>query len=202
MKNKKIQRMTVLAMMMAILLIFMLTPLGYIPVGVLKITTMHIPVILTGMILGKKEGMFMGLLFGLTSVVVNTLQPTLTSFVFSPFISLGEAQGNWMSLIVAILPRVFLGWSSAFLYARLKSRGEHLAIVLGSALSTFCHTFLVLALIYLFFGQAYASTLGVSYSALITVLMTTVLTNGILEIIIAVVASLCIVKNMRKMFKV
>ena len=94
MKNKKIFKMVFLAMMSAVLVIMMFTPLGFIPLGVLRITTMHIPVLITAMVLGKKEGMMMGALFGISSVIINTLQRTLTSFVFSPLISVGAENVN------------------------------------------------------------------------------------------------------------
>ena len=46
-KNKqKIQRLTLAAFFIAIEVVMAYTPIGYIPVGALSITTMHLPVIL------------------------------------------------------------------------------------------------------------------------------------------------------------
>ena len=116
--NKKVFKMSFLALMGAILLILMFTPLGYIPVGVLRITTMHIPVILTACILGVKEGMMMGCLFGISSVVINTINPTITSFVFSPFIEVGGIHGNGYSLLIALVPRILIGLVAGFIYKK------------------------------------------------------------------------------------
>ncbi len=198
MKNKKIFKMAFLAMMSAVLVIMMFTPLGYIPLGVLRITTMHIPVLITAMVLGKKEGMMMGALFGISSVIINTLQPTLTSFVFSPFISVGAVNGNGYSLIIAVLPRILLGWSSGVIYERLASYiNDTGRIILSACVGTLTNTLLVLGGIYLFFGPAYAAVRSIEYSALFTVLLTTILTNGILEILLAAVICLAVVKALQ-----
>lgn len=199
MKNKKIFKMSFLAMMSALLLIMMFTPVGYVPVGVLRITTMHIPVIITALILGKKSGMFIGLIFGLTSIIINTLQPTITSFVFSPFVKFGGMGGNGYSLIIAIVPRVLMGLVAVLVYDLVskKVKNETIAVGAGAMLGTLTNTILVLGMIYVFFGQSYALARGIDYSLLVGVLMTTVLTNGILEIIIAVLASVVIVKILK-----
>lgn len=198
MKNKKIFKMAFLAMMSAVLVIMMFTPLGYIPLGVLRITTMHIPVLITAMVLGKKEGMMMGALFGISSVIINTLQPTLTSFVFSPFISVGAVNGNGYSLIIAVLPRILLGWSSGVVYERLASYiNDTGRIILSACVGTLTNTLLVLGGIYLFFGPAYAAVRSIEYSALFTVLLTTILTNGILEILLAAVICLAAAKALQ-----
>ena len=56
MKSKKTQYMTSMALFLAIEIILVVTPLGYIPIGPLNATTMHIPVIIAGIVLGKKAG--------------------------------------------------------------------------------------------------------------------------------------------------
>jgi len=61
--KKKIQRLTLAAFFVAIELIMGFTPIGYIPVGALNITTMHLPVILAGIIAGPAFGAGMGFVF-------------------------------------------------------------------------------------------------------------------------------------------
>lgn len=82
MRSKKTQYMTFMAMFLAIEIILVVTPLGYIPIGPLSATTMHIPVIIAGITLGKKAGAQLGLVFGLTSLIRATIQPGITSFCF------------------------------------------------------------------------------------------------------------------------
>ena len=47
-----------MALFAAIIVILAFTPLGYIPLGVITPTTVHIPVIIAGIILGWKKGAF------------------------------------------------------------------------------------------------------------------------------------------------
>lgn len=89
MKSKKTQYMSIMAMFLAIQIILVVTPLGYLPIGPISATTMHIPVIIAGIALGKKAGAQLGFVFGLTSVLNATFRPTLTSFCFSPFVTIG-----------------------------------------------------------------------------------------------------------------
>lgn len=98
--SRKTQDMVKLALFSGIIVVLSLTPLGYIPLGVIKATTIHIPVILGSILLGWKSGAVLGGLFGLTSFMVNTITPNLTSFVFTPFYSLGDAHGNFWSLVI------------------------------------------------------------------------------------------------------
>ena len=57
---KKTRRLVLTAFFVAIELVLMLTPIGYIPIGPVRATTMHIPVILSSMLMGSGTGAFMG----------------------------------------------------------------------------------------------------------------------------------------------
>ena len=83
MKSKKTQYMTSMALFLAIEIILVVTPLGYIPIGPFNATTMHIPVIIAGIVLGKKAGAELGFVFGLSCLIKATIQPGITSFCFS-----------------------------------------------------------------------------------------------------------------------
>ena len=83
---KKVQGMIQVALFGAIIVIMAFTPfLGYIPLGFTRATIIHIPVILGSLLLGPKKGAALGAIFGLTSLINNTMNPTVTSFVFTPF---------------------------------------------------------------------------------------------------------------------
>lgn len=193
--NKKVFKMSFLALMGAILLILMFTPLGYIPVGVLRITTMHIPVILTACILETKEGMLLGGLFGLSSVVINTINPTVTSFVFSPFIEVGGIHGNGYSLLIALAPRILIGLVAGIVYKKYQNK---LGLTLASFLATLTNTILVLGGIYILFGTSYASSRGIAYELLKNVMLTTVFTNGLLEALVAIVVCNIVVPKLKR----
>ena len=121
-KKSETQRLTLAAFFVAIEIVLTTTQLGYLPIGPISITTMHLPVILAGIILGPGYGSVIGAVFGLTSVLNATFRPGLTSFCFSPFISIGNVSGNFASLLIAFVPRIFLGWFSGVLYRILNGK--------------------------------------------------------------------------------
>lgn len=200
--RKKTKFLILLTMFCSIELVLMFTPLGFIPIGPVRATTMHIPVILAGMLLGVKGGAITGLIFGLSSVLVNTITPTITSFVFTPFYSLGDYHGNIMSLVIAIAPRVLLGVMSAFIYSWFKKRGKNTAgSVITTLICTIIHSVLVLGMIYLFFGPSYAAARGVNVSELFLILIGLITTNSVLEAILAAFVTTPLVKVLEPMIK-
>ena len=87
MKTKKhdTRWMVSVALMAAIVIVLANTPLGMIQLPIIKATTVHIPVILGAILLGPGAGAILGAVFGICSLVSNTMAPTLLSFAFSPF---------------------------------------------------------------------------------------------------------------------
>ena len=185
-KNKTL-RLTLAAFFVAIEVAMAFTPIGYIPVGALSITTMHIPVILAGIMISSEFGALIGFVFGLTSFLKATFAPGITSFVFTPFITIGGVSGNFFSLVIAFGPRILLGYLSGVTYQALsKSKvPDFLGASIAAAFNTLLHTTLVLGGIWLFFGEPYATALGISKEALLPALLAVVASNGILEIIVA-----------------
>lgn len=202
MKSKKTQYMTSMALFLAIEIILVVTPLGYIPIGPLNATTMHIPVIIAGIVLGKKAGAELGFVFGLISLIKATIQPGITSFCFSPFVTIGTMSGNYKSLLIAFVPRILLGYLAGLVFGIMKKNNrENLGVVVGALTGAITNTVLVLSGIYIFFGEAYASAVGVQYSTLVTVLLGVVSTNGILEAILGAIVSLAIYKALKPILK-
>ena len=114
--------------------------------------------------------------------------PTITSFVFTPFYSLGEYHGNVMSLVIAIAPRVLLGVLAAFIYSWFRNKDNKVRLIGSGMIALVCtliHSILVLGMIYVFFGPSYAAAKGVEASALFGLLLGLITTNSVLEAIIA-----------------
>lgn len=201
MRSKKTQYMTFMAMFLAIEIILVVTPLGYIPIGPLSATTMHIPVIIAGIALGRKAGAQLGLVFGLTSLIRATLQPGITSFCFSPFVTVGNISGDWRSVVIALVPRILLGYLAGVIFDLLKDKfnNENVAAVASALVGAITNTVLVLGGIYLFFGGAYADAINIAYSTLLATLLGVVTTNGIVEAIIGAVVALLAYKAIKPM---
>ena len=77
--------MVSVALMAAIVILLANTPLGMIQLPIIKATTVHIPVIVGAILLGPSAGVILGAVFGICSLISNTMAPTLLSFAFSPF---------------------------------------------------------------------------------------------------------------------
>lgn len=197
--NNQVRRLTMMALFIAIQIIMNVTPIGYLRIGVLAVTLMHIPVIIAAVVLGWKEGAILGLIFGFTSVWNATMEPGITSFVFSPFVTVGGFQGGWQSLIIALVPRVLLGVIAGKLYDILNPKcGKALAAGIAAGIATFCHTAMVLGLIIVFYSASYSAAIGIAESTLLAVMGSVVVSNGIPECAVAVIASMAIRKAYTK----
>ncbi|MCI9093116.1 MAG: ECF transporter S component [Coprobacillus sp.] len=188
MNNQKTKNLAFISLFIAIEILMVMVPfLGFIPIGPLRATTLHIPVIIAGIVLGKEKGAGIGLVFGISSLIINTIQPTITSFVFSPFIS-----GSILSALIAIVPRILIGYVAGWIYEFLKEKNDYLAMITGSFLGSITNTFLVLGGIYVIFGSEYASALGKSFSELLPYLLGIITTNGILEAIVGTIIAVMV----------
>lgn len=205
MRQRKIFQLTAFSILAALLVLLGFTPIGSIQLPVIKATTTHIPVIVGALLLGRKEGELLGGMFGVVSVLRSTLAPSLTSFVFSPFLSPpGMSGGNWKALIVAFLPRVLLGtcaWALNLLLQKMRVKKE-LRWALCALLASLLHTVGVLGLIALLFHDAYCSAIGIVSGGLWAALGTVVLTNGCGEAIAAAVIVSAIMFPLDKLYHV
>ena len=115
--EKKVLDMSLAGIFTAVIIAMSVVPfLGYIPLGFMNATIIHVPVIIGALLLGPKYGAYLGLVFGLTSLVRATLTPTVTSFVFSPFVTIGGYSGNMWSVVISIVPRVLIGVAAYYVY--------------------------------------------------------------------------------------
>ena len=205
MKKTNMKRFTLFALFLAIEVAVSVIPfLGFIPLGFINATTLHIPVIVAAIVLGKKEGAAIGFVFGLISLIKHTLEPTASSFIFSPFAVVGESSGNFASLIIAIVPRTLIGFVSGFIFEHLHKRkiNDVISVSISAFAGSFTNTFLVLGGIYIFFGNAYAKIVGVAYEALIGFIMGIVTTSGIIEAIVAAIIATAIYKASKNVINI
>lgn len=191
MKSRKLRTrdMVSFAMLCGVLLIMGMTGIGFIPLPVIKATTMHIPVIIGAIIFGPKVGGLLGAVFGLCSMWANTTSPGLLSFAFSPFMSTEGFAGVLKSLWIALGCRITFGMIAGWLWLAAKKliSRDYLALPIVAAFATICHTLLVMGSIYLLLAQQYAQAKDVALSAVFGLVMGTVAASGIPEAIAAAV---------------
>jgi uncharacterized membrane protein len=199
-KNTTYQ-MVVTALFTAIVLLMAFVPsLGYINLVVIKATMIHVPVIIGSIMLGPKRGGFLGFVFGCTSLINNTINPSLLSFAFSPFYSVGEIGGNFYSLIICFVPRILVGIVPYFVYKAIrrffknKKGGDWLALPIASASGSLVNTLLVMNLIYFCFQAEFAAARGIATEAIYSSILAIIVANGIPEMIVATVLATAVCK--------
>lgn len=190
------------ALFAAIIFIMAFTPMiGYIPLGFTRATIIHVPVIIASVMLGPKKGAILGALFGLTSLINNTINPTLTSFVFTPFFALGNARPSALSLIVCFVPRILVGVVPYYIRKITKKLPDILSYVLAGLFGSLTNTVLVMNLIYLLFRDSYASAQGKAVEVLYAAISSVIFVNGVPEAIIASVLTVAICKALSRVVK-
>lgn len=198
-------KMVLTAAFIAIIIIMAFVPfLGYIPLGFINATIIHIPVIIGSILLGPKNGAFLGFVFGCTSLWKNTFMPNLTSFVFSPFVKVGDYGGNIWSLIICFVPRILIGFFAYYVYKRMISINKDrksIAYFISGVVGSLTNTLLVMNLIYFCFANQYASARNWEATGVYASIMSIIVTSGIPEAIIAGILTAAIVPVLIKVSK-
>lgn len=201
MKNKTLF-LVQFSVLVAIEALFCFTVLGSLPaIGPIVATLAMVPVIITALLLGTKAGTAMGAIAGLFSFIVWTFMPpnAAVAFVFTPFYSLGELQGNFGSLLICFVPRILTGTASGALYSlftKIMPKRDYVNLALSAFFGSLVNTFGVMGGIWIFFGNEYASLAG---KAIIAVIGVTILTSGIPEAVVSAVLSPVVCRPVKKM---
>lgn len=195
--------LALMGVLLAIEIILNFTPLGLIPLGFMNATTLHIPVIIGAIFLGPIGGGILGAAFGVLSIITNTIRPNVTSFVFSPFITISNTSGNFTSLIIALVPRILIGVVAYYVYKVVseKCKNKIIAYLLAAIAGSLTNTILVMGGIYMFFGQSYAAAKGLAFEALFGIILGIVGINGVLEAIVAAIVVSTICKVLSQVYK-
>ncbi len=194
-KKKDTRWLAGVAMMTAVIILLANTPLGMIQLPVIKATTVHIPVILGSILFGPLAGAFLGFVFGICSLISNTMAPTLLSFAFSPFLAAdfsGVLKALWISVGCRMMIGILSGWIWIGL-TRLRT-SQWIALPLTGFLGSMTNTVFVMGSIYLLLAREYAEIRNVGLSAVFGLIMATITGSGIPEAIAAAVLVLAVGK--------
>lgn len=184
-QRQSIQRITRLGILIAIIFLMTFVPnIGYIQTGLLSITTIHIPVIIGSAILGPVGGLVLGATWGITSFLkVLSMPGTVETAIF-------------LNPMVSIFPRILVGliisYSTIGFSKWIKNRDFKYALV--GAVGTLSNTILVLSSMFIF-AQGGVLSFNQAFSIIITVIIST---NGLLELILAVILVPIILRALSK----
>lgn len=137
----------VFASILAALTIILSLPYLVIPVNKVAFTLAHIPVLLGVVSLGKKYGVILGGVMGVTSMVLA-------------FITLGD-NAPFTNPLLSVLPRMLFGLVTFYLYQGFTKlfKKKEIAIPFTFAAGTLFHSIIVLTLLYI------VSTTGFYFTA-------------------------------------
>lgn len=185
---KDTRTLTILGLMLALTLILDLTPLGAIPIGAASATIVHLPTIVTGIILGPIAGLIMGTALGIVLLLHALLRPLQ---ILDPL---------FINPLVSVLPRMFIGVASYYGYALVKKiikkgiASESIGAAVGGVLGSMTNTVLVLSALYIVYVDDIITGLGLTSAEEVRgVFIGIVTTNAIIEAVVAGVISVAIV---------
>ena len=195
--------MVSVALMGAIIIVLANTPLGMIQLPIIKATTVHIPVIIGAILLGPSAGAILGAVFGICSLISNTMAPTLLSFAFSPFMSTTGIFGAIKAIWVSVGCRILIGVAAGWLWKLLEKVkvNQVIALPIVGFVGSMVNTIAVMGSIYVLFAKEYAQAREVGITAVWGLIMGTITASGIPEAIAAAVLVLALGKVLLSVFK-
>ncbi len=170
MRDKRVIEITTIGVFTGLIFVMALVPwLGYIQIGVVSMTILHIPVLIGGVFGGKRVSIALGLAFGVSSMMIAFIRPVVPAdFIFQ-------------NPLVSVLPRILFGYFLylSYVFFNKNLTNKYLAISLSFVISTLVHSILVLIPFYIFFFDS-RTFVGV-FDFIFLILAS----NGILEAILA-----------------
>ncbi len=167
-----VRQIVISGLMGAIAILLGVTRLGFIgpfpPLIMVSATIMHVPAIIAGVLEGPVVGLIVGLIFGVFSMLqAPTEAPPVNLWFSNP--------------LVSVLPRLFIGVTSAYVYLALRKTHEIVALAVAGLVGTLTNTVLVIGMIVV---------LGYAPAA---VIVPAVIPNSIAEIIVAMIIVVAVV---------
>ena len=194
------------AMMAAIVVLLANTPLGLINIPPIKATTTHIPVILGSILLGPMAGGILGGVFGVCSMISNTIAPVPASICFSPVlaVSMGGALSAVKALWVSLGCRILIGVVAGWLWILLKKlrASDMIALPVVGFIGSMTNTVTVMGSIFFLFRAEYAAANNKAVSAVFDFIMATVTGVGVMEALVALVLVAAIGKALLRVNRV
>ena len=185
------KRLTMMAIATAILLIQNFVPfLGNLPLPPLNPTIIHITVIVFTFLLGTRDGMIIGAIWGIIRMIRAFAMPASP---LDPLI--------WTNQMLAVLPRLLIGLTVGVTYQWLQKKwpSAH-SLRISAFLGSLTNTVFVMLFIYVFFTEDIAYLMNIQMDNIVYGLLAIVVTSGIPEAIIAAIIAPIVVKPLKKIY--
>lgn len=194
MRNTKVRDMAYYAIFIAIIAIMTFIPsLGYIVVGGISITILHVVVLIAAFTMGKKGGLVVGLAMGILCLMKAWIMPG--SIYDYPF----------RNPLCAVLPRALFGFvaglAADIIAAKFKNKALSASlVVVSSVLLTAFHSIVTVPLIYVCATWVPELSDWVASNELLIFFGATFVGNSIFEMIVAGVATAPIIMVLRPVY--
>ncbi len=193
-------RLTQLSILVAIMLIFAFTPLGYIKMPGIEITLMVLPVAVGAIVLGPIAGAILGGVFGITSFIQCFGMSAFGTFLFG--------LNPILTFIMCLIPRILCGFLSGLIFkALIKVDKTKLASYFVASLSTaLLNTILFVGCVVLFFWKnptfiAQMVEWGMATDTLWAFVVGFIALNGVVEAAVNFVVAAAVAKTVHKFVK-
>ncbi|MBS6475842.1 MAG: ECF transporter S component [Clostridiales bacterium] len=129
MKKRTVLNIVITGLFVALMGImsFLLPNIGFIPLGVVSVSLVHLPVVVGAIVCGWKEGLILSLAFGLMSWIRS-------------YMPMGAADVLFQNPLIAVLPRLMIGFSACGCFWIFKKLFETVQRSMTGKSNAFCHT--------------------------------------------------------------
>ena len=192
--SKKIHRITLTALLVAIIFLLAFTPLGYLVIGPIAATTIQMPVVIGAVLMGPVTGLVLGAFFGLSAIVKVLTMPGA-----DPFATMALTYSPLAYITVCMGSRILMGWLAGLLGAGLRkipALGGRRSVIRYGIVGfggSLMNTVFYLGLLWLLAREVIATAYNVDVSGVGTIVMTTAVTAGLPEAAVSciVVGAVC-----------
>ncbi len=194
-KELNIKTLTLTAIFIALITVMTFVPYtGYIKLGPIEITTLHIPVIIGAVILGKEGGFLLGTVWGVLCVIK----------------ALATGDPIFINPLISLVPRMIDGFVVGLVADLFRGRIDHKAysIVCG-VVGSLTNTVLVLGAIALFAADTFILWFGLDPTESLTVaetlrsiILVVAGTNGLVELGLAFFLTPIVVSAIGKVYPI
>ncbi len=147
MKSNKIKNITILGVLTALIFVLGFTPIGYLHVGQIAITFLVVPVCIGAILCGPIGGLYLGCVFGLTSLI--------QCFTTDPFGQALLSINPFFTAIVCIVPRALVGLFTGLIFKGLSKalNNSIFSYIITGLCASLLNTVLFLTFLFVFFSH-------------------------------------------------
>lgn len=187
-ERARIQKLVMLAVFIAILLVLAFTPLGYLKVFAVAISLMMLPVLVGAARLGPVGGLILGLVFGITSFAQCFGMDAFGTYLFgvNPF----------FTFLMCVPTRMLAGLLCGIIYKAL-SRHKLIAAIVTSVAGPLLNTCLFVGVFVVCFAGTSFVAIGSQATAL--VLAGGMLVNGLIEVAVSLPVGTAVLTALQKL---